>query len=338
MYFGQQNITAVAPADGVGTEANPITSPTQMDAITYTVNADPAAVGGTWLAGSTTNSAYNRFGGTHMDSLLGPTIIGYNYPINVYPAGNYGYTVSAQNSSRADATPVPVNYPAGLGTSVSANFTTGSAASLSVTMANGTPETLSFGASNTNGPLKNGVTGSVDTNVFFNNAVKTTGTNGQSSIANSSTITLTENSTRPQSVWYTVSASGKGTDTNPITQTGYELTQAEKDNIFAINTGKIAGATNTGLGGYGYGMGNDINSSSSLNTSKTYTTTTCGNQNGVVNNNINTTYGQPFAALNTSLKTGAPEGQNTITLSQNYLPLGITSAVKDAYFNHNGII
>ena len=340
MYFGQQNITAVAPSGGAaGTAESPINTQPQINAITYTVNANPVTNGGTWVAnGTNANNAFNQFGGEHMDAVLGPTINGYNYPINVYPAGNYGYSVTPAEdgaAARAGET-VTVNYPAGLGTSVSANFTNGNAASPSTTVS-GSSNALGFGGSNnTNGPLLNGSgTTNVDQNVVFNNAVQYNGT----PVAENSTITLTENSTRPQSVWYTVSASGKGTDTNPITQTGYELTQAEKDNIFAINTGKIAGATNTGLGGYGYGMGNN-SSSSSLNTGNTYTTTTCGNQNG---SNISTTYGQPFAQLTTTLKTGTASAATSrvgsnIALSQNYLPLGITANVKDAYFNHNGII
>ena len=43
-------------------------------------------------------------------------------------------------------------------------------------------------------------------------------------------------------------------------------------------------------------------------------------------------------APTTTLTTNASDPSNTISISQNYLPLGITSAVKDAYFNHNGII
>ena len=47
MYFGQQNITAVAP-DGVqGTDDNPINTPAQINGITYTVNADPTTEAGT---------------------------------------------------------------------------------------------------------------------------------------------------------------------------------------------------------------------------------------------------------------------------------------------------
>ena len=50
----------------------------------------------------------------------------FNYPINVYPAGSYGYSVSApaegEGGTHDGETPVTVNYPAGLGTSVSANF------------------------------------------------------------------------------------------------------------------------------------------------------------------------------------------------------------------------
>ena len=42
MYFGQQNITAVAPSDGAGTtDENPINTPAQINGITYDVNADP---------------------------------------------------------------------------------------------------------------------------------------------------------------------------------------------------------------------------------------------------------------------------------------------------------
>ena len=47
MYFGQQNITAVAPSGAAGTTKDPINSQTQMDAITYTVNADPVTQEGT---------------------------------------------------------------------------------------------------------------------------------------------------------------------------------------------------------------------------------------------------------------------------------------------------
>ena len=286
-----------------------------------------------------------------MDSLLGPTIIGYNYPINVYPAGNYGYTVKAEEggaAARADAAPqVTVNYPAGLGTSVSANFKAGTNNVNNIT--GSTATTVSFNSGQSGSTLTLGLaTGSntlVAQNGVLNNNQTTADANlyltipGTSITDATGTLTLTPNSTRPQSVWYTVSASGQIADgSTAITQASYDLTKDENNNIFAVSANKIPGATNTGFGGYGYGMGNDINNSSSLNTSKTYTTTTCGNQNGVVNNTINTTYGQPFAALNTSLKTGAPEGQNTITLSQNYLPLGITANVKDAYFNHNGII
>ena len=199
MYFGQQNIVANSDA---GTNA-PITDQGTMNNITYTVNADPVAVGGTWRGNNTNEtSAYNQFGGQHMDSILGPTTNGYNYPINVYPAGSYGYSVTQQDQDvQSKADPVTVNYPAGLGTSVSANFNNGDTASLSVQISNGgNGDTLGFGTGNANNPLLNGSGNNADTNVIFNNAVKSTGTNGQNSIANNSTITLTENSTRPQSV------------------------------------------------------------------------------------------------------------------------------------------
>lgn len=138
MYFGQQKITAVAPSDGAGIPTNPINTQPQINAITYTVNADPTEATGTWSANRTgSNSACNQFG-QHKDSVLGTTTNGYNYPINVYPAGSYGYTVSAASSeevqSKADPQ-VTVNYPAGLGTSVAANFKNDSnAASLSTTV------------------------------------------------------------------------------------------------------------------------------------------------------------------------------------------------------------
>ena len=129
MYFGQQNLTAVAPT---GVEANKITNQDQMNGITYQVNADPLAIKGTWAANNNgSNSAFNQFG-QHMDTVLGPTIIGYNYPINVYPAGNYGYSVTPADG--VAGTSVPVNYPAGLGTSVSANFAGSNAASSNTTM------------------------------------------------------------------------------------------------------------------------------------------------------------------------------------------------------------
>ena len=44
MYFGQQNLTAVAPT---GVTGNTITSESEMNAITYNVNANPVASGGT---------------------------------------------------------------------------------------------------------------------------------------------------------------------------------------------------------------------------------------------------------------------------------------------------
>ena len=41
MYFGQQNLTAVAPKDAA--DSNQITSQEQMNGITYTVSTDPLA-------------------------------------------------------------------------------------------------------------------------------------------------------------------------------------------------------------------------------------------------------------------------------------------------------
>ena len=46
----------------------------------------------------------------------------FNYPINAYPAGSYGYSVTPANGAVSRAGDTTVNYPAGLGTSVSANF------------------------------------------------------------------------------------------------------------------------------------------------------------------------------------------------------------------------
>ena len=201
MYFGQQKIQAgVIGDDGQFNTTGTIADQDQMNAITYQVSADPVATNGTWAANNiAANAAYNKFG-QHMDSILGITTNGFNYPINVYPAGNYGYSVTP-NDSDAAGTPVTVNYPAGLGTSVSANFKDSNAASLNVTMVDSSG--LGFGASNANGPLMNGQLTSnnanPDANVVFNTNVTTTGTNG-SAITNNSTITLTKDSTRPQSV------------------------------------------------------------------------------------------------------------------------------------------
>ena len=83
----------------------------------------------------------------------------FNYPINVYPAGSYGYSVSApaegEGGTHDGETPVTVKYPAGLGTSVSANFkgTIDNNPLLSVIMANCSGDTLRFGTSNTKNPL-----------------------------------------------------------------------------------------------------------------------------------------------------------------------------------------
>ena len=163
----------------------------------------------------------------------------------------------------------------------------------------------------------NGSGSNADTNVVFNTSL--------TSIATGSTITLTKDSTRPQSVWYTVSASGQNSDGTGITQVGYELTKDENNNIFAVNADKIAGTSN-GVGGVG-GVSNDNNS--------IYTTAVGGRQSESPSNNG--ANGTAVAAPSTTLKTG-DAGSADITLSQNYLPLGITANVKDAYFNHNGII
>ena len=133
MYFGQQNITAVAPT---GVTGNTITSESEMNAITYQVSANPVAEAGTWSANrNNENSAFNQFG-QHRDALLATTTNGYNYPINVYPAGSYGYTVSPQGGDAGRASETTVKYPAGLGTSVAANFKGTDAASSTTTVTN----------------------------------------------------------------------------------------------------------------------------------------------------------------------------------------------------------
>ena len=186
-----------------------------------------------------------------------------------------------------------------------------------------------------NGQAPASTSNGTDTNVVFNTAVKPNG----ATVTENSIITLTKDSTRPQSVWYTVSASGNtGGDSNTaITQQSYTPTPDENNNIFAINKDKIAGATNNGQGCYGYGMGTASSSNNiSQNNSKIYTTIVGGSNNPI---DVTSSFGNPFASPNKgSLQTNATSGNTNITLSQNYLPLGITSAVKDAYFNHNGII
>ena len=189
-------------------------------------------------------------------------------------------------------------------------------------MSNGGDSTLGFGTSNANGPLLNGGGSVVDTNVVFNTSL--------TSIESGSTITLTENSTRPQSVWYTVSASGTvgGSSGTSATQVPYTPTADENNNIFAITTGKIPGALNDGVGGVG-GV--------SLLDSSIYTTAVGGRPSATGSNTSDGTNGIAVAQPDKgSLVTNATT--TDITLSQNYLPLGITANVKDAYFNHNGII
>ena len=46
-YFGQQNLTAVAPSADVGTAESPINTQENIDKITYNVNANPTASEGT---------------------------------------------------------------------------------------------------------------------------------------------------------------------------------------------------------------------------------------------------------------------------------------------------
>ena len=129
----------------------------------------------------------------------------------------------------------------------------------------------------------------------------------------------------------------------PITQQSYTPTPDETKNIFAVNPNKIAGATSSGVGGYGYGMGNGSNNSTGAAQSLIYTTIVGGT---IINNSGNgqpKDFGNPFAtpsagSLVTDKDTIGAANANAITINQNYLPLGITSAVKDAYFNHNGII
>ena len=132
-----------------------------------------------------------------------------------------------------------------------------------------------------------------------------------------------------------MSASGTvGTDPTgtPATQKLYELTPDENNNIFAVSTGKIPGATQNGAGGYGYGMGIASTGNSSFNKKNdTYTTVVSGYNMGD-NNSI------PFAIPNIGSLQTNNTASPTISISQNYLPLGITANVKDAYFNHNGII
>ena len=127
-----------------------------------------------------------------------------------------------------------------------------------------------------------------------------------------------------------MSASGTGTDgSSNITQASYQLTPDENNNIFAVKSGKIAGAAsmNDGAGGVG---GNN-------STAPVYTTAVGGTVSGVTTNQPT-----PVALPSTSLQTGTADAAGRqatpISLSQNYLPLGITENVKDAYFNHNGII
>ena len=190
-----------------------------------------------------------------------------------------------------------------------------------------------------NGNGNNGL----DSNVIFNNQV-TGATN--STITANSTITITNGAngqapTRPQSVWYTVSASGTiaSSPSTPTTQQSYTPTTDETNNIFAITSGKIAGATGNGTGGIG-------SSSGDSQSTNVYTTAVGGTKSNTTNGSTNT--GTAVASpspgslvtnnTNGAGGVGAREGDTTITINQNYLPLGITSAVKDAYFNHNGII
>ena len=116
---------------------------------------------------------------------------------------------------------------------------------------------------------------------MFNNVVN----GANSTITNQSNITITNSAngqsvTRPQSVWYTVSASGQRADgSNTITQAGYTLTQDETNNIFAIIPNKIPGALNSGDSGVSIGNGG---------TTLVYTTAIWWTQSNIVSNCSNT--------------------------------------------------
>ena len=232
-----------------------------------------------------------------------------------------------------------VKYPAGLGTSVAANFNSSannnnitSATSNSVTFSGGTVnQALTLGVATgsnnlvaQNGVLSNGST-TADANLYLTIP-------GSSVTSQTGTLTLTANSTRPQSVWYTVSASGTllNGGSTLTTQKTYDLTTDETNNIFAVSSGKIAGAGNNANGNdKGYtvtGYSTAVGGTSVVQGSNTAFPVATPSANGLQTNNT------------TNTESAARTDGTTITINQNYLPLGITSAVKDAYFNHNGII
>lgn len=187
----------------------------------------------------------------------------------------------------------------GLCTSVSVNFNSSptignnitSATTNSVAFNQATPsEALTIGSTNSNNTL-------VAQNGVLNNSQTTADTNLYLTIPGSSITdaagTLNENSTHPQSVWYTMSLSGAvGADgSGPIMQAGYNLTQAEKDNIFAINANKIPSALNSGAGGAGKASESDP---------LVYTTAI----GGTVSNNDSNSNGTAVAVPSRTLKTG----------------------------------
>ena len=190
----------------------------------------------------------------------------------------------------------------------------------------------------------NGSGSATDSNVVFNTSV-------DGGITNGSTITLSPNSTRPQSVWYTVSASGTisgrgDTPKEQVAQNNYNLTEDENKNIFSISPNKIPGGNNNGEGGIGTKGGSGAANTGSNQTdpsNQAYTTSIGGkasfgndNKGGIPINSPN--IGNLVTNTTNDIVSYESENSNKITLNQNYLPLGITSAVKDAYFNHNGII
>ena len=345
-YFGQQKIQAVTPSDG----NNIISDQNGMNAITYSVSANPLADQGTWkkwISGTNGSSAMILKG---LAEWAAPRS-NFNFPISAYPAGSYGYSVGVAGEDGQVQSPVTTNvsYPAGLGTSVPAYINgsqiqgnnlsgqiewTSNTASLQI----GTSE-ASTGMILQNGVYNSSGAQTIDTSMslvipqtIMSQLPETSGSNGK--------FTLSENSTRPQSVWYTVSASGTiSGGQSPITQTNqYDLTQDETNNIFAISPNKIAGATGNGTGGIG-------SSAPSGNSAATnvYTTAVGGTKSNTTNGD-NTKGIAVDVPSPGSLVTNNTEGAETartgttISISQNYLPLGITSNVKDAYFNHNGII
>ena len=242
-YLGQQNI--VANSD---TTETPITDQNAIGKITYNVNTNPLADTGTWKI-----NGFNDFGQLQNAQWTRQFHNNFNFPISVYLASSYGYSVGvAPSAGRADAaTPqVTVKYPVCFGTSVSANFN--SSATNNITIA--TTNSVKFsGGGNTNQALtlesNTGNNTLVAKNGALNNGSTTPDTNLYLTIPSNiidaiATVTLTqsETATCPQSAWYTVCESGQNSDGTDITWTGYDLTQDENNNnnIFAITANKIA--------------------------------------------------------------------------------------------------